>query len=385
MGRLLAEYGAEVIRIESPVRPDIFRQLGGPTGVGSVFTSSNRSTLSMGVDFTQAAGAQVVREMAAAADMVFENLPPGTLERFGIGVADLRRLNPSLLVISSQTMGRKGPWSHWRGYGSNTQLPGGMSWLWSLPDMDEPVPQNVAFPDHLVGRLGAFVAAADRIGRRRGKDGGGHVEIVQAEMALNMLSDLFFKESVEPGSVRPQGNRSVRGAPWGVYRCLGDQRWCVITCRDDADWQGLVDAMGAPEWAGDPGLRTAQGRREAHDRIDDGISAWTAQLEDREVMARLQERGVPAGMMMYMSDQPRDPHLAARGYVIEFDQPALGKVLLEGPSFHASALPEPLTFAAPLLGQHTRAIARSLLGYTDERVEELLADGILVEPVAAGD
>lgn len=382
MGRLLAEYGADVIRVESPKRVDIFRQLGGPTGLGSVFASSNRSTRSIGIDFTDPAGADMVKEMLGWADIVLENLPPGTLERFGLGVEELRRVKPDLLVLSSQTMGRRGPWSHWRGYGSNTQLPGGMSWLWSFPDVDEPVPQNVAFPDHLVGRLGAFIAAADLVARRRGLSGAGHVEIVQAEMALNLLSDLFLKESLEPGSVRPQGNRSLRGAPWGVYRCGGDQRWCVITCRDDTEWQGLIEAMGRPEWTLDPVYETVEGRRAAHDLIDEGITSWTEQRTDREVMAVLQEHGVPAGKMMYMSDQPADPHLRERGYILEVDQPPLGPILMEGPAFHATRLPEPVTFPAPLLGQHTREIAASVLGLPDERVAQLLEAGLLIEPAA---
>ncbi|HET6964453.1 MAG TPA: CoA transferase, partial [Acidimicrobiales bacterium] len=280
-----------------------------------------------------------------------------------------------------QTMGRRGPWAHWRGYGSNTQLPGGMSWLWSFPDAEEPVPQNVAFPDHLVGRLGAFVAAAHLIGRRRGGPTAAHVEVVQAEMALNLLSDLFFKESIQPGSVRPQGNRSERGAPWGVYRCSGEQRWCVITCRDDAEWDGLVEAMGRPEWALDPRLATVDGRRAAHDLLDERITAWTGQRTDRDVMAALQRHGVPAGMMMYMSDQPADPHLRERGYILEVEQPPLGTILFEGPAFHATRLPEPITFPAPFLGQHTREIAASVLGYPPDRIGRLLAAGLLVETV----
>jgi crotonobetainyl-CoA:carnitine CoA-transferase CaiB-like acyl-CoA transferase len=382
IGRLLAEYGAEVIRIESPKRTDIFRQLGGPNGVGGVFVSSNRSTKSIGVDFTQPAGAQIVKELVARADMLLENLPPGTLERFGLGPDELRRAKPSLLVVSSQTMGRRGPWSHWRGYGSNTQLPGGMSWLWSFPDLPEPVPQNVAFPDHLVGRLGAFVAAADLVGRRQGAPGAGHVEVVQAEMALNLLADLFLEESLEPGSVKPLGNRSVRGAPWGVYPCAGNQRWCVITCRDDADWMALVGAMGRPEWALESRFRALAGRRAEHDFLDERISEWSSQRTDREVMTKLQSAGVPAGKMMYISDQPQDPHFLARGYVLSMEQPGLGEVLLEGAAFHGNRLPAPITFPAPFLGQHTREICASLLGYSDARIGELLDAGVLVEAAA---
>ena len=191
-----------------------------------------------------------------------------------------------------------------------------MSWLWSFPDAPEPVPQNVAFPDHLVGRLGALVVAAQLIGTGHGDAAAHHIEIVQAEMALNLLSDLFLKESLDPGSVRPQGNRSPRGAPWGVYPCAGEQRWCVITCRNELEWQGLVAAMGDPDSAGDDRFAAAEGRLAAQDELDEHLSGWTAERTDREVMQLLQAHGVPAGMMMYMSDQPDDPHLQARGYLL---------------------------------------------------------------------
>jgi crotonobetainyl-CoA:carnitine CoA-transferase CaiB-like acyl-CoA transferase len=379
IGRLLAEYGADVIRVESPKRIDLFRQLGGPNGMGSVFASSNRTTRSIGVDFTNPAGADIVKELLKGADVVLENLAPGTLERFGLGPEQIRALHPSVLIVSSQTMGRRGPWSHWRGYGSNTQLPGGMSWLWSFPDAPEPVPQNVAFPDHFVGRLGAVTVAADLIAQRRHADRAGHVEIVQAEMALNLLADLFLKESLDPGSVHPQGNRSPRGAPWGLYPCQGNQRWCVITCRTDSDWNGLVTAMGNPSWAQAPELATSAGRRRHEDMIDGRIAKWTSQLSDREVMRLLQAQGVPAGIMMYMSDQPQDPHLRHRGYVLEIDQPGVGPILMEGAAFHASRLPAPITTPAPFLGQHTREICVALLGYSEGEVDELIDRGLLTE------
>jgi crotonobetainyl-CoA:carnitine CoA-transferase CaiB-like acyl-CoA transferase len=200
-------------------------------------------------------------------------------------------------------------------------------------------------------------------------------------MALNLLADLFVKESLEPGSVHPQGNRSTRGAPHGVYQCAGHQRWCVITCRHDADWEGLIRAMGGPEWAHEPQLRTVAGRMpvDVQDRIDEHISAWTRVRPDREVMEILQAEGVPAGMMMYVSDQPLDPHFRYRGYLLELNQPGLGPILLEGPAFHATGLPGPITLPAPLLGQDTRDIAREVLGYSDDRINELVSTGVLVE------
>ncbi|MDZ7678521.1 MAG: CoA transferase [Acidimicrobiales bacterium] len=220
IARLLGEYGADVIRIESPRRPDLFRQLGGPSGVSAVFASSNRTKRSFGVDFTEPEGVEAVMELVGSADVVVENLPPDTLARWGLGPEVMRAANPNLLVISSQTMGLRGPWREWRGYGANTQPVGGMTALWSLPDHDEPVASNVAFPDHVVGRLGAVAATAYLIGRER-SGRGVHVEIAQAEVCLNILADLFLKESLEPGSVGPRGNRSERGARGVSTRAQG--------------------------------------------------------------------------------------------------------------------------------------------------------------------
>lgn len=381
IGRLLGEYGADVIRVESPKRPDLFRQLGGPMGMSPVFASSSRTKRSFGVDFDDPDARRLVKELVAQADLVVENLPPGTMDGFGLGWDELRAANPDVVMISSQTMGSRGPWKEWRGYGANTQPPGGMTYLWSFPDVEAPVASNVAFPDHVVGRLGATVATALMIGRER-RERGVHVEIVQAEVAINLLADLFLKEALEPGSVGPAGNRSERGAPWGVYQCEGEQRWCVITCRDDDDWRRLREAIGDPTWARDPGFDTVEGRRARHDELDQRIGEWTLQHSDADVMATLQATGVPAGKMMYVGDIPDDPHLVARGYPLALDQTGLGDMLVEGAGFHTDSMPGPITTAAPLLGEHTREVAHDLLGLDVAEIDRLIDAGALHLPPA---
>lgn len=377
IARLLGEYGADVIRVESPRRPDLFRQLGGPTGMSPVFASSSRTKRSFGVDFEHPDAIDLVKALVASADIVVENLPPGSMDGFGLGWDELRRVNPSLVMISSQTMGTRGPWKEWRGYGANTQPPGGMTYLWSFPDAPAPVASNVAFPDHVVGRLGATVAAALLLGRERR---GVHVEIVQAEVAINLLADLYLRESLAPGSVGPAGNRSERGAPWGVYPCAGEQRWCVITCRDDDDWRRLRAALGDPAWAVDPALDHVDGRRAHHDEIDERIAEWSSTRPDAEVMAVLQAAGVPAGKMMYVGDVPTDPHLVDRGYPLPLDQTGLGPILVEGPGFHGDPMSGPITTPAPLLGEHTCEIAGELLGLETDEIERLIDAGALHAP-----
>jgi crotonobetainyl-CoA:carnitine CoA-transferase CaiB-like acyl-CoA transferase len=377
IARLLGEYGADVIRVESARRPDVFRQMA-LSGISPMFASSNRTKRSFGVDFEHPTGVELIKRLVATANVVVENLAPGTLDRLGLGWEALTAVNRRLVMVSSQMMGSAGPWKEWRGYGANTQPLSGMTHLWSYPDSPEPVGSNVAFPDHVVGRLGA-VAAAAYIAARDPEAAGCHIEIVQAEVALNLLADLFLKEGLEPGSVQPVGNRSERGAPSGIYPCRGEQRWCAITCRTDQEWRSLRRAMGEPAWAQDAALDTAEGRQAHCDDLDEQLSAWTAQRLDREVMHGLQALGIPCGAMLTMCDQTQDPHLRERGYLLHIEQPGVGPMLLEGAAFHSESMAGPITHPAPFLGQHTREIGSELLDLGNKELNELIADGVLME------
>jgi crotonobetainyl-CoA:carnitine CoA-transferase CaiB-like acyl-CoA transferase len=311
--------------------------------------------------------------------VIVENLPLGSMDRLHLGWSDVSRINPRIVMISSQLMGTRGPWKDWRGYGANTQPVGGLTSLWSYPGLDAPVGANVALPDHIVGRLGAMAAVACLV-QRLETQRGCHVEIAQVEVVINLLAELFAAEVLEPGTVGPQGNRSSQGAPWGVYPCAGTQRWCVITCRSDEEWERLRTAMGDPAWATEPRWGSVEGRRAEHDELDDHLASWTSAHSDRQVMDELQAHGVAAAMMAYPSDQPGDPHLLARGYIRSVEQPGIGPMLLEGPAFSGSDLADVVIRPAPRLGEHTRAICAELLEMPAARVDELIAAGALFVP-----
>lgn len=382
-GRLFAEYGADVIKIESRAYPDFIRLVSG-SEMSPSFASSSRSKRSLGVNIKTPEGLDLVKKLIQHADVVIENNSTGTMSDLGLGWETIREVNPRVVMASSQLMGSRGPWASWLGYGPSTRPAGGMTWLWNFPDGGMPPGAGVIFPDHLVGRVCAVAALAGLAGRER-TGTGAHFEAAQVETVLTCMSQYFLQESIEPGSVKPLGNRREQGAPWGVYECAGEERWVVITCRNDDDWAGLRKALGEPEWAADPALSSVEGRHLAHDDIDDRISEWTATRSDREVMETLQSFGVPAGMMTYASDQPSDPHLQARGYLAEVEQPGVGSMILEGPAFYGSAMDRPFIGPAPALGQHTRDIATSLLDLSPERAEELIRAGILeVTPPAVG-
>jgi crotonobetainyl-CoA:carnitine CoA-transferase CaiB-like acyl-CoA transferase len=377
-GRLFAEYGADVIKVESSVYPDFMRMVAGK-GINPSFASSSRSKRSLGVNLKHLDGLDLLYQLIEKSDVIIENLSTGTMEGLKLGYEAVRQANPRLVMVSSQLLGSSGPWSDWIGYGPSTQPISGLCALWDYEGDDPPAGSTSILPDHLAGRVLAVGAMAGLIARQRTRLGC-HVEVAQVEVATSMIGDLLLKEAADPGSARPQGSRRDSGAPWGVYRCAGEQEWCVITVRTDDEWKALKDAMGCPSWAADPGLQTAGGRMAARERVDERLSEWTRALEKRELSVLLQDHGVPAGPMLTGTDQLDDPHLEERGYLVPVNQQGVGPILFEGPCIKATRMAAPIIRQAPWLGQHTREICTSLLDLSEEEVNDLIRSGALEAP-----
>ncbi|MCP4003934.1 MAG: CoA transferase [bacterium] len=377
-GRLLAEYGADVLKIESRSYPDFIRVVIGGE-MCAPFASSSRSKRGFGVDAKSPEGIAILQRLVTLADIVIENNSTGTMENLGLGFTKLRELNPGVSLISSQLLGSRGAWADWIGYGPSTQPLGGLTHLWNYDDQDFPAGAGSIFPDHFAGRLCAIAALSCLIRRER-TNAGSHAEIAQIESVIGMLDSVLLKSAFEPGSERARGNRNERGSPWGVYPCEGEQQWCVITVRNDAEWLGLREAVGDQDWALDPALESAQGRIAAHDRIDQGLREWTRTFDKNELARTLQEHGVPSGPVFTGTNQLDDPHFQARGFPRLIEQQELGKLSLEGPFFKASGIPEPIISQAPLIGEHTREVCSELLGMNDAEIDRLFAAGVLEGP-----
>jgi crotonobetainyl-CoA:carnitine CoA-transferase CaiB-like acyl-CoA transferase len=377
-GRLFAEYGADVIKIESRTYPDFMRTVMS-TEMSASFASSSRSKRGFGVNVKHPQGLALVHRLVRQADLVIENSATGTMADMGMGFAKLRELNSRCVMSSSQLLGSRGAWADWIGYGPSTQPIGGLVHLWNYTDQADPAGSASIFPDHVAGRLCALVALAALLRRER-TGTGGHGEVAQAEAVANMIGDLLLQEGVAPGSVRPQGNRSERGAPWGLYPCAGAQQWVAISVRDDEEWGRMRMALGNPAWAENEALRGLAGRRAAHDELDANLAAWTSVRSRADVVATLQLFRVPAAPMYTGTDQAADPHYQARGYLRWVDQQDLGWMCMEGPGFRATGMSDVRIFQAPLLGQHTREIGRELLGLSDAECEKLVEAGTLEVP-----
>jgi crotonobetainyl-CoA:carnitine CoA-transferase CaiB-like acyl-CoA transferase len=376
--RLLAEYGADVIKIESRTYPDFIRTVTGGWTSPS-FVSSSRSKRSFGVNVKKPAGLAALKQLIAQADVIVENSATGTMDDMGVGWETVRAINPRCVMVSSQLLGQRGAWKDWIGYGPSTQPIGGLVHLWNYADQDFPAGSGAIFPDHLAGRVCAL-AAMSALLRRERTGRGGLAEVAQIESVTGMLAELLLKEGLAPGSVKPRGNRSEQGAPWGAYPCAGEQQWCVITVRSDAEWRALCAATGDAALAADARFASAAGRLAAQDELDAKLGAWTKTLPKRELAALLQRHGVPCGPMFTGTDQLDDAHYQAWRYARFIEQPAIGRMALEGPAFAATGMSDVYVAPAPELGGHTREIARTLLGMSDAQVEALVAEGALEDP-----
>jgi len=377
-GRMFAEYGADVIKVESRSYPDFIRIQTGAE-MSPSFASSSRSKRALGVNAKKPEGHDVLLRFIERCDVVIENNSTGVMDELGLGWSTLHGVNPGLVMVSSQLMGSRGPWAGFRGYGPSTRAAGGIEMLWSYADQEEPAGGLSIFPDHLCGRLGALGAMAALLARRR-TGRGSHVELAQVEATVGIVAELVTKEALEPGTVRAAGNRRDRGAPWGLFRCAGDEQWVAITCRDDHDWKALVDVMGSPAWASDSGLATASGRHARVDDVEAGVRAWTATSSREQVVAQCQAAGVPAGEMLTPLESITNEQFVSRGYPVEVEQPGLvvDRFILDGPGFYGSSMPPPVIARAPFVGEHTREIATDLVGLSAEETDRLI-DAVVLE------
>lgn len=380
LGRLLADQGAEVIKIESRAYPDGSRQALGGEAISVSFAWGHRNKISAGVNLRSPEGLELFKRFAKESDVILSNFKPGTLESLGLGYDVISELNPRIIMADSSALGSTGPWSRRMGYGPLVRAATGVTGLWRDTDVEAGFCDAITiYPDHIAARVGAVAVAAALIERRRtGK--GGTVSVSQAETILTQLSTSFLRESLEPGSFTAHGNRGEWDAPQGVYPCAGDDEWCVVSVEDDDQWRSLCAVIGRADLRADARLADAAGRRAHRDLVDAAVTAWTAETPPREAMERLQAAGVPAGMMQRVTEYPGDPQLTARGFLREMRQPYIGHALrTENAPATFRGVADPELRPAPLAGEHTRMVSAKLLGLAESEIQALIEAGVLEE------
>lgn len=369
--RLLGDFGADVIKIESQAFPDGSRQSYLEHGMSVSFAAGHRNKRSLGIDLRSAEGRRLFLDLVKQADVVCSNFKPGTMEKLGLGEAELRAINPRIVVSESSAFGDTGPWSGRMGYGPLVRASTGLTLAWRYPDDPQSFSDSITvYPDHVAGRICAIGVAALLI--RRLRTGlGGVAKVAQSEVMIG-----HFAADVVRGT--PAGG-APNDWPWAAYRTGGDDEWCVITVESDADWARLCDTIGYVEGTA---FDTAAKRLAARAAIDKRIEAWLADRTPYEAAEILQAAGITAAPMLRLSELPDFPYYRERGFYRIEGHPWLQEDVF-GDAYVARTgdLPAPPLRPAPLSGEQSAEVIADWLGVDPEGIDAL-KDNAVLEPLA---
>ncbi|MPZ14322.1 MAG: hypothetical protein GEU73_07835 [Chloroflexi bacterium] len=379
--KCLAEYGAEVLRVESRRRPDTHR--GGANRArwnkSPSFVKLHRGKKSVTINLQTARGQALVLDLIRASDVVAENFSLGVLDRWGLGYERLRAAKPEIIVISLKGLGHTGPHAHHITWGPNLLCLFGMTHLWNFPDADVPTQEaRVQHPDFMAGVAGAAAVMAALLFRERtGK--GQFIDAAQVEVGANLLGPAYLDAIVNHRDPRPTGNRRPGAVPHGAYPTAeGPERWCAISVEGQEAWERFRAAIGDPPWSSDPCFATPLSRERHADEIDRLVGDWSRNHTRQQIMGRLQAAGVAAASIQDVDDLfERDPHARARGLLVELNEPEMGPVVTEYPPVRLSETPAQIRAPAPVMGEQTGQVLRGILHLTEGEIEELAAEGVL--------
>ncbi|MGY2872895.1 crotonobetainyl-CoA:carnitine CoA-transferase CaiB-like acyl-CoA transferase [Marmoricola sp. URHA0025 HA25] len=381
LGRLLADMGAEVIKVENRAFPDGGRQSVSGDAMTASFAWGHRNKSGLGLSLRAPEGVALFKELAAASDVVLSNFKPGTLESLGLGYDVLSAINPAIVMAESSAFGSTGPWSGRMGYGPLVRAETGVTQRWAYPGEDGSYSDaSTIYPDHIAARVGA-VAVLALLLRRRRTGRGGTVSVAQAEVILGQIAADLARESVHPGSIRAVGNDLPGDAPRGVFPCAGDDEWLVVDVRTDQQFQALATALHRAELATDPRFATSAAREQHRTEIDRVLRHWTAERAPRDAAEALQRAGVPAAPMNRVRDLLTDPHVVHRGFFRTVSHPHVAEPMPhEGHPGRFQGIGDVPFAPAPLPGEHSRRVLAAVLGLDEGRIEKLVRDGVVEEP-----
>ncbi len=377
---LLASYGAQVIRVESATRMDWHRQMGPFIGDTSspdrsaCYYHVNAGKMGLTLNLKHPRRMEVLEGLVKWADVVTENFAGGVMDRLGLGYEDLKRINPGIIMLSSDTYGQSGPFGGTPLYGVPLTALSGLPSLTGTPDRMPQFP-GFAITDFIAPRTNALAVIAALDYRRRSGQGQ-FIDASQFEATVPLMSPLLL--GYQAGGRMPprHGNRSPHGAPHGVYRCLGEDRWCAICVFGEDDWGRFREAIGSPAWTAEARFATLDDRIANATALDALVDAWSESYTAEEVTRRLQAAGIAAGTVQTGKDLATDPQLAHAHFYRPLEHEDFGRFSYSGWPVAMSETPYQIR-RAPFLGEHNEDIAVGLLGLTDTGFVSLLADGVL--------
>jgi len=376
--RYFGDHGATVVKIESPTPGGGRVNAPYKDGIIAVnrstwFSLYNVNRYGMTLDLSKPDSTGIVRRLIRWADVFIEAFRPGVTERMGLDYNSVKDINPRLIYASTSMMGQTGPRRHYGGFGYQAAAIAGFDDLTGWPDRP---PSGVFFaytdniaPPFLVASIITALLRRERSGE------GQYIDQSQNECAIQYLVPALIEHMSGGADQTRNGNRDANYAPHGAYRCLGNDRWCVIAVTSDEEWQNFGRAVGGLSWIQSPRWATQQARKESEDELDRLVETWTMQYTPETVMVVLQAAGVPAGLVETAEDMHRDPQLKYRNHFLMYDHPVIGPHAVDALPFRFTDTPARQYLPDPCLGEHNAFVCTEILGMPDEEFARLLGNG----------
>jgi benzylsuccinate CoA-transferase BbsF subunit len=373
MGGVLADMGAEVIKIETRQRLDSQRVVKitknpeqGPNQ--GQFNVTNRGIKSVTLNLKTPKGLEIIKKLVKISDVIITNFAPRALPGWGLGYDTLKEIKPDIILVTLPAFGSTGPDKDYLSYGSTLEAVGGLSSSFGYPG-EVPVISG-PYPSDPIGSMYGLVGVLAALNYRNRTGKGQHVDIAQNEGVTSLIPEVIMEE-VMNGRTRPRmGNRDEIMAPHGCYPCKGYDKWVAIAVGTDEKWKALCGVMGNPEWVKDEKFSDQYSRWQNQDELNKLIAGWTKKFTHYEVMRKLQKVGVAAGPSFNIEELVNDPHVKNRGIFIEQNHRVAGKTIVyRSPWKSALTVKNP---PAPCLGENNGYVFKELLGISGKEIAELI-------------
>ena len=375
--RVLADYGAEIVRVESEHKLDAVRTLApfpddaADPDLSGIYNNMNAGKKGLALDMRKPEALGVIWDLIEWADVVLESFSPKAMAAWGIDYESIRERKPDIIMASSCLMGQTGPLRLLAGYGTMAAAISGFFYPVGWTDRDPTGPYS-AYTDYTSPRwLVASVMGALEHKRRTGE--GQYVDLSQSEAALHLMGPALLDYNINGRIAERVGNRDLVHAPHGVYQTEGDDNWIAVSCTTDAAWASLAAEMSRP----DLGSMSVTERHARHDELDELLTAFTSERDGVALMNRLQELGVAAHIVQNSPELAADPHLRYRGHFVEVPHGKRETMVVDASRFRLSRTPATYERAGPTFGEHSFEVLADILGYDPDRIAELAVAELL--------
>jgi benzylsuccinate CoA-transferase BbsF subunit len=369
--RILADFGAEVIKVQSRGTAR-----GTESNLTGYFNTWNRNKCGITLDMSHREAREIALKLAEISDVVIENFSPRVLSNWGLEYAKLKEIKSDLIMVSLSAMGQNGPWRDFVGFAPTFHALSGLTYLTSFT-RDSPMGPGYTHADPMIG-LYATVAVLSALEYRDRTGQGQYIDISALEAVCTLLGPALMDAKMNQKELLPRGNRAADtpASPYGCYRCLGVDRWCVIAVSSEDEWKALREVMANPGWMKEEQFSNLSNRKQHQEELDKRLEEWTMQRQCEDLV-ELQGAGIPSGVVQNAEDLARDPHLSRNDFFLSAEHPVLGKVFSDRSATRIGRGTQTRWKTAPLLGEDNRYVFTELLHFTEDELSTYIERGII--------